>query len=89
MISFGNLFGLQDVYEDDNDVRIQGGSRAESSGSVEVTIKNWQDQENGVSDKPRIRIKKSVHFGGARKIPEEKCAENKEYKAVAMLSLSV
>ena len=43
---------------------------AESSGSVEVTVKNWHDQVDGVSDKRRIRVKKTVHFGGARKIPE-------------------
>ena len=63
MISFGNLFELQDIYEDDDGVCIQDGeSQAEISGSVEVTVKNWQDQVAGVSDKRRIRITKSVHF---------------------------
>ena len=63
--------------------------QAESSGSVEVTVKNWQDQVDGVGDKRRIRVKKTVHFGVARSIHEENCAENKEEDAVATLSLSV
>ena len=65
------------------------GDQAESIGSVEVTINNWQDQTDGVWEKLRIRVKKTVHFGGARSIPEEKCTENKEDDAVATLSLSV
>ena len=44
LISFGNLFGLQDTL---------------------------------------------VHFGGERRIPEEKCTENNENDAVPTLSLSV
>ena len=64
LFSFGNLFGLQNIYEDDEWVRIQGGDQAESSGSVEVSVKNWQSQVDGVGDKRRIRVKKTVHFGG-------------------------
>ena len=63
LISFGNLFWLQDIYEDDEGVRIHDvESQAEISGSVEVTVKNWQYQVAGVSDKRRIRIKKLLHF---------------------------
>ena len=40
LIGFGNLFGIHDNYEGD-EVRIQGGGdHAESSGSVEVTVKD-------------------------------------------------
>ena len=38
------------------------GDQAESIGSVEVTINNWQDQTDGVWEKLRIRVKKTVHF---------------------------
>ena len=38
------------------------GDYAESIGSVEVTINNWQDQTDGVWEKLRIRVKKTVHF---------------------------
>ena len=64
LIGFGNFFGLQDIYEVD-EVRIQwsGGEQAESSGSVEVTEKNCQDQVDGVSDKWRTGVKKTVRFG--------------------------
>ena len=63
MIGFVNLFGLQDIYEWD-EVRIQEvGEQAEGSGSVEVTEKNWQDQVDGVSDKWRTGVKKTVRFG--------------------------
>ena len=50
-------------------------------------MKNWQDQV--VKDKRRTRVKKMVRFGGARRIPENKCVKNKEDEAVATLSLSV
>ena len=67
-----------------------GGDQAESSGSVEVTEKNWQDQVTEVSDKWKTGVKKTVRFGGARGIHEEKKeVESKEEKAVATLSLSV
>ena len=46
------MFGLQDIYECD-EVRIQGGDQAECSGSVEVTVKDWHDQVDEVSDKWR------------------------------------
>ena len=90
MIGFGKLFGLQDIYEGD-EVRIQDGAdHAGSSSSVAVTEKNWQDQVDGVSDKWKDVVRKTVRFGGARRIPEErKDEENLEEKAVATLSLSV
>ena len=67
-----------------------GGDQADSSGSVEVTEKNWQDQVYGVSDKWRTGVKKTVRLGGARGIHEEKRdVESKEWNAVATLSLSV
>ena len=71
-------------------MRIQGGKeQAESSGSVEVTEKNWKDQVDGVSDKWRTGVKKTVRFGGASGIHEEKNdVESKKEKAVTMLSLS-
>ena len=51
LIGLGNLVGLQDIYEGE-EVRIQWrGEQAYSSGSVEVTEMNWQDQVDGVSDK--------------------------------------
>ena len=63
MISFGNLFVLQDIYEDDEGVRIHGWEdQAENSVSVEVTVKNWRDQVDGVGYKRRIRFEKTVHF---------------------------
>ena len=90
MIGFGKLFGLQDIYEGD-EVRIQGGAEQDgSNSSVEVTEKNWQDQLDGMSDKWRKGVKKTVHFGGARRIPkEDEDGEELEEKAVATLSLSV
>ena len=42
--SFGNLFGLHAIFEDDDGVRVQVGDQAENSGSVEVSVKNWHDQ---------------------------------------------
>ena len=57
---------------------------------MEVTEKNWQDQVNGVSDKWRKGVRKTVHFGGSRRIQkEDKDEEELEEKAVATLSLSV
>ena len=57
---------------------------------MEVTEKNWQDQVDGVSDKWRKVVKKTVRFGGVRRIPkEDKDEEELEEKAVATLSLSV
>ena len=44
-----------------------GAEQAGSSSSVEVTEKNWQDQLDGVSDKWRKGVKKTVHFGGGEK----------------------
>ena len=48
------------------------GDQSESSGSVEVTVKDWQDQIDGVSDKLRTGVRKTVRFVGTRRIPEEK-----------------
>ena len=48
------------------------------------------DQVDVVSDKWRNGVKKTVHFGGVRRIPKEKKdGEEVEEKAVATLSLSV
>ena len=66
------------------------GDQAQGSGSVEVTENNRQDQVDGVSDKWRTGVKKTVRFGGASGIPEKKNdVESKEEKVVATLSLSV
>ena len=66
------------------------GCWSEISRSVEVTVKNWQDQVDGVSDKWRNGVKKTVRFGGARSMPEEKKdVKNQEEKAVATLFFSV
>ena len=57
---------------------------------MEVTEKNWQDQVDGLSDKWRKGVRKTVYFGGARRIPKEnKDVEELEEKAVATVSLSV
>ena len=67
-----------------------GADQAWSSSSVDVTERNLQDQVDGVSDKWKDVVRKTVRFGGARRIPEErKDEENLEEKAVATLSLSV
>ena len=39
---------------------------------MEVTEKNWQDQVDGVNDKWKDGVRKTVRFGGARRIPEER-----------------
>ena len=71
MIGFGKLFGLQHNYKGD-EVRVQGvGEQGGSSSSAEVTEKKWQDQVDGVSDKWRNWVKKTVHFWGVRRIPKE------------------
>ena len=90
LIGFGKLFGLQDIYDGD-EVRIQGGSEhAWNSSSAEVKEKKWQDQVDGVSDEWRTGVRKTVHFEGARRIPEENKDEEKlEEDAVATLSLSL
>ena len=81
---------MKHIYDGD-EVRIRVGADQDgSSSSVEVTEKNWQDQVDGVSDKWRKWVRKTVHFGGARRIPkEDKDEEELEEKAVATLSLSV
>ena len=90
LVGFGKLFGLQDIYEGDK-VRIQvGAEQAGNSSSADTTEKKWQDQVDGVSDKWRKGVKKTVHFVGVRRTPKEnKDGEELEEKAVATLSLSV
>ena len=69
-------------------MRIQGvAEQAGSSSSAEVTEKKWQDQVDGVSDKWRKGVKKTVHFCGVRRIPKEnEDGEELEEKAVAVLN---
>ena len=69
----------------------QGGAeQAGSSSSTDETERKWQDQVDGLSDKRRKGVKKTVHFGGVRRIPEEnEEGEELEEKAMATLSLSV
>ena len=84
------MFGLQDIYEG-HEVRTQGGQeQAGSSSSTNETERKWQDQVDGLSDKRRKEVKKTVHFGGVRRIPEEnEEVEELEEKTVTTLSLSV
>ena len=42
-----------------------GAEQAGNSGSADATEKKWQDQVDGVSDKWRKVVKKTVHFGEA------------------------
>ena len=71
MFGFGKLFGLQDIYEGDEE-RVRGGAeQAESSSSTNETERKWQDQVDGLSAKRRKVVKKAVHFGGVRRMPEE------------------
>ena len=90
MIGFGKLFGLHDIYEGD-EVRIQGvAEQAGSSSSTSVAEKKWQDQVDGLNDKWRKLVRKTVRFGEARRIPVGNGeGEKLEEKAVATLSLSV
>ena len=61
----------------------KGADQVGSSSSVEVTEKNWQDQVDGVSDKWKDGDRKTVRFGGARRIHEErKDEEDLEENAV-------
>ena len=70
MIGFGKLFGLQDIYEGD-EVRVQGvAEQAGSSSSTSVAEKKWHGQVDGLNDKWRKGVRKTVHFGEARRIPE-------------------
>ena len=49
----------------------RGVEHAGSSSSADTTEKRWQDQVDGVSDKWRKVVKKTLHFVGARRIPKE------------------
>ena len=84
------MFGLQDIYEGDEE-RVRGGAeQAESSSSTNETERKWQDQVDGVSVKRRKGAKKVVHFGGVRRITgESEEVEESEEKTVTTLSLSV
>ena len=87
---FGKLFGLQDIYDGDEEHVRGGAEQDESSGSTNEMEKKWQDQVDGLSAKWRKGVKKAVHFGGVRRIPEKnEGAEKLEEKAVGTLSLSV
>ena len=64
--------------------------QAGSSSSADTTEKRWQDQVDGVSDKWRKGVKKTVHFGEVSRPPKENMdEEGVGEKAVATLSLSV
>ena len=64
MIGFGKLFGLQDIYEGDEE-RVRGGAeQAWSSSSTNETERKCNDQVDGLSAKRRKGVKKAVHFGG-------------------------
>ena len=91
MIGFGKLFGLQDIYDGDEErVRGGGAEQAGSSSSTNETERKWQDQVDGLSAKRRERVKKAVHFGWVRRIPgESEEVEESEEKTVTTLSLSV
>ena len=67
-----------------------GAEQAESSSSINETERKWQDQVDGLSAKRRKGVKKTVHFGGVRRIPgESEEVEESEEKTVTTLSLSV
>ena len=90
MIGFGKLFGLQDIYEGDEERVRVGAEQAWSSSSINETERKWQDQVDGLSAKRRNGVKKAVHFGGVRRIPEKsEEVEESEEKTVTTLSLSV
>ena len=90
MIGFGKLFGLQDIYEGDEELVRGGAGQDESGGSTNGTERQWQDQVDGLRVKWKKGVKKAVHFVGASRIAEE-CdeAEEAEEQTVTTLSLSV
>ena len=90
LIGFGKLFGLKDIYEWD-EIRVQGvAEQAGSSSSTSVADKKWQDQVDGLNDKWRNGVRKTVQFGEAKCIPEgNEEGEKLEEQAGATLSLSV
>ena len=64
LIGFGKLFGLQDIYEGDEE-RVRGGAEQDESGiSPNETERKWQDQVDGLSAKRKKGVKKAVHFWG-------------------------
>ena len=50
-----------------NGVYMWGAKQAGNSSSAETTEKEWQYQVDGVSDKWRKVVKKTVHFGEVRR----------------------
>ena len=90
LIGFGKLFGLQDIYEGDEELVRGGGEQTEDNSSTNGTERKWQDQVDGLRVRRRKVVKKAVHFVGASRIPEE-CdeAEEAEEQTVTTLSLSV
>ena len=90
MIGFGKLFGLQDIYEGDEERVRGGGEQAGSSSSTNETERKWQDQVDGLSAKRRKVTKKAVHFEGASGVPEAGEERDKPgEKAVATLSVQL
>ena len=76
LIGFGNCLGYRTSTKETRCAyKGAGEEHEESSGSVEVTEKNWKDQVDGVGEKWRTCVKKTVRFGGARGIPEGKTDE--------------
>ena len=64
LIGFGKLFGLQDIYECDEELVRGGTERDESGGSTNETERKWRDQVDGLGNKRKKLAKKAVHFGG-------------------------
>ena len=91
LIGFGKLFGLQDIYEwDEECVRGGGAEQAGSSSSTNEKERKWQDHVDGLSAKRKKWTKKAVHFGEASGVLEAGDEMDKPgEKAVATLSLSV
>ena len=80
MIGFGKLFGLQDIYEGDEE-RVRGGAeQAESSSSTNEMERKWQDQVDGLSVKRRAGVKKAVHFGGGRVVYQRSTTKRRKRK---------
>ena len=65
------MFGLQDIYEGDEVSKQRGVEQVGSSSSTGAAEKEWQDKVDGVSDKRRKVVKKTVHFGEPSCPPNE------------------
>ena len=77
MIGFGKLFGLQDIYEGDEELVRGGPERDESGGSTHEMERKWRDKVDGLSGKLKKVAKNAVHFVWASRISEE-CDEAEE-----------